>query len=130
MAHEVISECPVCHHELKITRLNCPHCLTEISGDFKLSKLASLSKEQLVFVEIFLKNRGNIKDCEKDLGVSYPTVRRLLNDVLSSLGYQNHQEDDQTQMSQKEIIKQLENGEISVKEAQALLKKLRTNTNQ
>ena len=125
MANEVLSTCPVCHNELKITRLNCPQCLTEISGDFKLSKLARLSKEQLQFVEIFLKNRGNIKDCEKDLGVSYPTVKRLLSEVLETLGFRAQHEEESLQMSQKEIIKQLENGEITVKEAQELLKKLK-----
>lgn len=127
MSNELLTTCPVCTNELKVTRLNCPHCLTEISGDFKLTKLARLSKEQLRFVEIFLKNRGNIKDCEKDLGVSYPTVRRLLNEVLNTLGYQPHDDDSvqQIQQTQKEIILMLEKGEITVQEAKERLKKIK-----
>lgn len=128
MANDLLSICPVCQSELKITRLYCPNCLTEITGEFKLSRLARLSREQLTFVEIFLKNRGNIKDCEKDLGVSYPTVRRLLNEVLATLGYQSPEDDhrETIQQSQKEIIRLLELGEITVEEAKERLKKLKS----
>lgn len=121
MSNELLTQCPICHETLTVTQLHCNHCFIEISGEFKLSRLSQLSKDQLAFVEVFLKNRGNIKDCEKDLGVSYPTIRRILNEILDSLGYSSSSEEEPS-TNQKEIIKRLENGEITVKEATELLK--------
>lgn len=88
MAYKVITNCPVCSKTLKITRLKCSHCHTTIENEFELSKLASLSKDQQHFVEVFLTCRGNIKEVEKELGISYPTVRGKLTDIISSLGYE------------------------------------------
>ena len=119
MSYPVISDCPVCSETLKITRLHCPHCHTTIENEFELSKLASLSNDQLRFVEVFLACRGNIKEVEKELGISYPTVRGRLNDVVSSLGYV---EKKKNEVDEKNIIAMLENGEISPEEAIRLLK--------
>lgn len=120
---EVIANCPVCDHELSITRLRCHHCDLEITGDFYLSKLNRLNKEQLLFVEIFLKNQGNIKAIEKELNISYPTVKKMLNEVLSGLGY-DVQEDGKA-LQRSEILDKLANKEISFDEANNLLKNLK-----
>ncbi|WP_373897519.1 DUF2089 domain-containing protein [Haloimpatiens sp. FM7315] len=87
MPHKVISKCPVCNSNLTVTRLECKKCGTVIQNEFQLSKFAYLSKDQLDFIEVFLKCRGNIKDVEKELGVSYPTVRSKLYDAITALGY-------------------------------------------
>ncbi|WP_138206888.1 DUF2089 domain-containing protein [Haloimpatiens lingqiaonensis] len=87
MLHKVISRCPVCNNNLSVTRLECKNCGTIIQNEFHLSKFAYLNKEQEDFIEVFLKCRGNIKDVEKELGISYPTVRAKLDDVISALGY-------------------------------------------
>lgn len=87
MIHKVISRCPVCNNNLTVTRLECTQCGTIIQNEFKLSKFAYLNIEQLEFIEVFLKSRGNIKDVEKELGVSYPTVRAKLEDIIVALGY-------------------------------------------
>ncbi|NLD26808.1 MAG: DUF2089 domain-containing protein, partial [Acholeplasmataceae bacterium] len=105
---EVIANCPVCGQELSITRLRCEHCDLEITGDFHLSRLNLLSKEQLLFVEIFLKNQGNIKAIEKEMNISYPTVKKMLNEVLSGLGYDVQQEDGKT-LQRSEILDKLAN---------------------
>ncbi|MCL6571819.1 MAG: DUF2089 domain-containing protein, partial [Bacillus sp. (in: Bacteria)] len=68
MAYPVITNCPVCSHKLKVTKLHCKHCCTTIENEFEMSKLASLSKDQMDFVEVFLVCRGNIKEVEKELG--------------------------------------------------------------
>ena len=68
-------------------------CHTEISGNFTLSKFNYLSKEHLFFIEVFIKNKGNIKAIEKELGISYPTVKKNLDEVIVHLGYEVSQED-------------------------------------
>jgi hypothetical protein len=118
MAYPLISECPVCGKQLKITKLQCTHCHTTIENEFELSNFASLSREQLHFVEIFLKCRGNIKEVEKELGISYPTVRGKLDDIISSLGYSTTKK---AEVDRKKVILMLEKGEITAEEAISLL---------
>lgn len=83
----VIGRCPVCGEELTVTRLHCQACDTGIDGRFRLGRFGRLSPEQLDFVEVFLKNRGIIKDVESELGISYPTVRARLDDALRAMGF-------------------------------------------
>ncbi|MDF2699861.1 MAG: hypothetical protein K0Q49_1417 [Haloplasmataceae bacterium] len=119
MANQVLSSCPVCNNKLQIKSLFCNKCETEINGNFTLTKFNYLSKEQLSFVEIFLKNRGNIKDIEKELNISYPTVRRLLDEVIVTLGYKATEDNNVNRM---DVLAQLERGEITVEMATELLK--------
>ena len=84
-----------------------------------VSNFATLSKEQLSFIETFLKCRGNIKEVEKELGVSYPTVRGKLDDIISSLGYSSTKKVEK--VDRKKVILMLENGEITAEEAIGLL---------
>ena len=118
MAYPLISECPVCGKQLKITKLQCTHCHTVIENEFELSNFASLSREQLNFIEIFLKCRGNIKEVEKELGISYPTVRGKLDDIISSLGYSTIKK---VEIDRKKVILMLEKGEITAEEAISIL---------
>ncbi|ATP42138.1 hypothetical protein CSE16_20165 [Solibacillus sp. R5-41] len=118
MAYKVITNCPVCSKTLKITKLHCSHCHTTIENEFELSKLASLSKDQLHFVEVFLTCRGSIKEVEKELGISYPTVRGKLTDIIESLGYEKKK----NKVDEKKVVTMLENGEITAEEAIKLLK--------
>lgn len=125
MAHDLIGKCPVCDENLQITKLKCPHCRTEISGNFQLDKFLRLDKEQLEFVEVFIKSRGNIKEVEREMGISYPTVRNKLDDVIGALGYNAEESpDDVTAEKRKEILDSLEKGEIDSKEAVELLQKI------
>ena len=84
---KVISRCPVCDSELTVTRLKCASCDTVIENNFRLSKFDYLSEEELYFTETFLRCRGNIKEVEKELSISYPTVRSKLDAVIKKLGY-------------------------------------------
>lgn len=119
MAYPLISDCPVCSKQLRITRLQCTHCHTTIENEFELSNFATLSKEQLSFIETFLKCRGNIKEVEKELGISYPTVRGKLDDIISSLGYSTTKKVEK--IDQKKVILMLEKGEITAEEAIGIL---------
>jgi hypothetical protein len=91
---QVIGRCPVCDNELSVTRLHCTACDTQIEGRFRLSRFQRLSSDQLSFLEVFVKNRGIIKDVEAELGISYPTVRARLDDVLRGLGFPTGGDDD------------------------------------
>jgi hypothetical protein len=117
--NNVIGECPICKSDLKVTKLSCTHCGTELSGDFKLSKFNYLSKEHLYFIEVFIKNRGSIKAIEKELRISYPTVKKNLDEVIVSLGYEVSEEE---KVKKSEIFEKLEKGEITALEAAKLLK--------
>ncbi|TRZ40529.1 DUF2089 domain-containing protein [Niallia circulans] len=119
MAYPLISECPVCSKQLKITKLQCTHCHTTIENEFELSNFANLNSEQLSFIETFLKCRGNIKEVEKDLGISYPTVRGKLDDIISALGYSTAKKTEK--VDRKKIILMLEQGEITAEEAIGIL---------
>ncbi len=118
-------QCPVCGQELKISKLTCNQCHTSIDGAFTPCKFCRLPKEQLDFIETFIQCRGNIKDVEKELGISYPTVRKNLDTVIQSLGYQldkaNGSEEEISNQRQ-EILDALERGEISSKDAVKKLK--------
>lgn len=119
MGYKVISKCPICNAKLKITKLRCNKCGTVIENDFEFSKFEYLAEEQLNFMEVFLKCRGNIKDVEKELGISYPTVRSKLDEVVSALGYTVVKK---STVGSKEIIDMLEKGEISAEQAVNMIK--------
>ncbi len=118
--NEALGKCPVCKEDMEVTRLHCDHCNTTIEGSFSLCRYCRLTREQKQFIETFIKCRGNIKEVEKDLGISYPTVRSRLDDVISALGYpvKNPRSDE----SKKEILNMLSRGEIGHQEAVRLMK--------
>ena len=86
MPNDVIATCPVCSHELSITRLHCDHCATTLEGDFSVGRFGRLSREQLALLESFLRSRGNLREMERELGISYPTVRNRVEALVRALG--------------------------------------------
>lgn len=118
MNHEVPGSCPLCDGEIKVTEIRCKKCGIVIQGEFDLCKFCRLNQQQKYFVEIFIKNRGNIKEIEKELGISYPTVRNKLDDVISALGHKV----EKSTVNQKEVLEKLKKGEITKDEALKLLK--------
>jgi hypothetical protein len=87
MAHDVISTCPVCSGELAVTRLRCGSCGTTLEGEFSVGRFARLSRDQMALLESFLRSRGNLRDIERELGISYPTVRGRVEALVRSLGF-------------------------------------------
>ena len=114
--HQVISRCPVCGKRLKVVKLQCEHCDTAIENDFALTSFDYLSPEELSFAETFLKCRGNIKEVEKELKISYPTVRSRLDQVIAHLGGRSAPKP-QTSQRKLELLEALERGELTVEEA-------------
>lgn len=124
--YPVPGNCPVCDEGMIITRLHCPNCDVTVEGRFTLGRLAMLSPDQLEFVEVFLRCDGKIKRVEDELGVSYPTVRSRLNDVITSMGYEapgsTEDDEDLTPDQRRQVLDDLAAGRISTKEAVKLLR--------
>lgn len=120
---KIISRCPVCSHRLKVTRLMCSRCDTVIENDFTLSRFDYLTADELFFTETFIKCRGNIKEVEKELGISYPTVRARLDGVIKALGFDEKSAcPDEEALRRENILKELEKGAITADEALQMLK--------
>jgi hypothetical protein len=86
MVHDVIATCPVCSDELTITRLHCRTCGTALEGEFGVGRFGRLDREQMSLLESFLRSRGNLKEMERELGISYPTVRGRVDALVRALG--------------------------------------------
>jgi len=130
MANEVVGNCPVCGSNLEVTEIQCPSCHTKLVGHFDLCKFCKLPPEQRAFAEVFIKNRGNIREVEKELGISYPTVRSRLEGLIKALGYAVSDDEDESRLEatralqRKEIIDRLAKGELTPQEAARMLKNL------
>jgi len=120
--YSVIGKCPVCGREMIVTRLYCPHCATTLEGSFNLGLFYRLSPEQLRFVELFIRCEGKLNRVAEELGLSYPTVRSRLNEVIRALGYEVREEPGLTPERRKAILEELARGEITADEAVRLLK--------
>ena len=88
---DVIATCPVCAGELAISRLHCRTCGTTLEGEFGVGRFGKLSHEQLALLESFLRSRGNLKEMERALGISYPTVRARVEALVQALGLGDEQ---------------------------------------
>jgi len=138
MSRDVISTCPVCSSELAVTRLQCRGCGTAIEGDFNVGRFGRLSREQLTLLESFLRARGNLKELERELKVSYPTVRARIDLLVKSLGLGDAASvaDDvagdasttgrsgETVGLRREVLERLARHEVTADEAAALIRAL------
>ncbi|SCD21220.1 Hypothetical protein PSM36_2416 [Proteiniphilum saccharofermentans] len=79
------SKCPSCQAQLKVKSLVCESCHTEVSGLYDLPLLAQLQPSEQDFIVKFVKSSGSLKEMAKELSLSYPTVRNLLNDIISKI---------------------------------------------
>ena len=138
MPHDVISTCPVCAGELAVTRLHCRSCGTTLEGEFSVGRFGRLTREQLTLLERFLRSRGNLRDMERELGISYPTVRGRVEALVRALGFgpregSEEAEDDATNAaaanadiaaSRQAILERLSKGEIGAEEAATAIRSL------
>jgi len=123
MTYPIPLSCPACTKPMRVTGLTCPHCETSIRGQFEVSGLHRLTGEQLQFVEVFLRCRGNIKEVERDLKISYPTVRSRLDQVIQSMGYPlQREESSEPSHGREEVLDALGRGELSFEDALQILK--------
>ena len=109
------SNCPVCNSRLALTRLSCPSCETELSGAFAQCEFCVLADEDRDVLRVFLASRGNMKELERHLGVSYPTARTRFDTLLAKLGIERTPVPPAA--SRLELMEQVARGEIDVDEA-------------
>ena len=110
--------------DLRIVRLECPACGSALHGNFTLGRLARLTREQLQFVEVFIRCRGKIKDVEEELGISYPTVVARLNEVVQAMGFEVRQEDADLAARRQQILDELAAGRLTAADAAGRLRAL------
>jgi hypothetical protein len=124
----IILKCPSCDSNLTVSQLRCPECEITIEGEFAPPALLKLTGAQIDFVEVFIKNRGVIRDVERELGVSYPTVRARLDEVIAALGYsaRSANDGDSTASRRRAILADLKEGRLTPEEALAALNEPRT----
>lgn len=121
------AQCPVCGERMLVTKLRCSHCGTELSGEFAPCRFCRLEEKHLQFVETFLRCRGSIKEVERALGVSYPTVKNMLDAALIALGLDEKPELRALREKEErsEILQRLSDGEIDVDTAIEALHQLK-----
>ncbi|HZY43411.1 MAG TPA: DUF2089 domain-containing protein [Anaerolineae bacterium] len=119
--NQILSQCPVCQHQLEVTKLYCRNCDTTIDGHFEIGNLHQLSADQLSFLITFVRNEGKINRVGEDLGISYPTVRSRLHDVIRSLGFEVGEEEEipatMPDEERQSILESLSQGKLSSEEA-------------
>ncbi|MDQ4036235.1 MAG: DUF2089 domain-containing protein [Chloroflexota bacterium] len=143
MVHDVIATCPVCSGELTIARLHCRSCGTALEGEFGVGRFGRLDHDQLSLLESFLRSRGNLKEMERELGISYPTVRGRVDALIRSLGLSDGAIEPDAEFgadfggdveepvletdpadARREILERLARREISAEDAAAALREL------
>jgi hypothetical protein len=137
MPHDVIATCPVCSQELAVTRLHCRSCGTTLEGDFSVGRFGRLNREQLALLESFLRSRGNLRDMERELGISYPTVRSRVEALVRALGFGPRTDADEPETTsdtptdrataRQEILERLARHEISAEDAADAIRALGRN---
>jgi len=121
--YPVVGQCPICQDDLIVTRLHCRNCDTTLEGHFELGRLYQLTPEQLSFVETFIRCEGKINRVEQELGISYPTVRSRLHDVIRALGYEIGEEEPTVDDTKRRaVLDELAQGGISPEQAIELLR--------
>jgi len=141
MVHDVIATCPVCAGELTVTRLHCRSCGTALEGEFGVGRFGRLDREQMNLLESFLRSRGNLKEMERELGISYPTVRGRVDALVRALGFGDQSlvaeedfeavveaeslaESEDQPAARREILERLARKEIGAEEAAEALRGL------
>ncbi len=124
----VLNLCPVCGNQLNVVELHCRACDTSIKGRFQFGRLSALAPDQLQFVEVFLQCEGKIKAVEAKLGISYPTVRARLRDVIMAMGFEpvpdsaDEPEITINETDRRRVLDDLAEGRITSEEAITLLR--------
>lgn len=116
--------CPSCQHEMVVTELTCTNCDTAITGYYPLSVFSQLSDDSLQFLENFVRNRGNVKEMERETGESYWVIRNQLDKVIAEMGFEETENPADLPSQRKAILDQVSAGEISADEAARLLSEL------
>ena len=120
----LLTTCPICGHQLTVTRLHCRNCDTAIEGHFETGRMGRLTPDQMGFVETFLRCEGKLNRMEGALGLSYPTLRSRLTQVIQQMGFEVGPEEPELGDEQRHrILDDLASGEITSEAAMELLER-------
>lgn len=131
---KILEKCPTCGGEFAVTELTCTTCSTVVRSAYSPCPFCRLSPEDLEFMLLFVRNRGNVKDMERELGVSYWTIRGRLNEVIGAMGLEPGGEPEGEAPSptraaapdlaaaRQQVLDRLRRGEITAEEAAELLR--------
>lgn len=125
---KALARCPVCEGTLVISELTCSHCNARIQSQFESCRFCRLSADHLAFIETFLRCEGNISRVEKEMGLSYPTVRNRLSGALAALQLAESPVAEPPpappNYQRRDLLEALARGEISAEEAAIALREL------
>jgi hypothetical protein len=118
------TKCPICGGDITVTRIHCRDCDSTIEGRFEGGPFSQLTREQLDFVETFVRCEGKINRMEDEIGLSYPTIRNRLHEIIRALGYEPGAPEaiSLTDQDRQRILEDLDKGLISAQDAMQLLK--------
>jgi len=109
-----------------VIRLTCPKCGTEVTGSYPPDLFSRLAPNDFDFVVLFVKSRGNVKEMERELGISYWTIRSRLNEIVVQLGLESTTPPAETAAARRQqVLEQLNAGLLTVNEAAAHLEELK-----
>ncbi len=119
------TRCPLCGGELTVTKVYCRECDTTIEGRFTAGPFSQLKPDQLAFLETFVRCEGRFNRMENELGLSYPTLRNRLQEVIRALGYEPVAADEPNiipEEKRQQVLEDLDQGRINYDEAMRLLR--------
>ena len=118
------TQCPICGGDIQVTRFYCQECDTTVEGHFEIGRFLRLTSEQLQFVETFVRCEGKLNRMESEIGLSYPTLRSRLMEVIRAMGFEPGREEAPVKVSEEErlrILEDLDQGRISAEQAMRVL---------
>ena len=121
---KILEYCPTCHSNLTITELHCDACGTQVRSRYRPCPFCALTEDQQTFLLLFLRSRGNLKDLEKTLGISYPTVRAKLDELIEALPAVLPASAGSPLTRRRAILDQLQTGALTAVQALELLRNL------
>lgn len=117
----LLTSCPVCGEPLAVTRYHCRQCDTTIEGHFEVGRLGRLTTEQIAFVEAFVRCEGKLNRMEREVGLSYPTLRARLSDIIRQMGFAVGAETGISDEERHRVLDDLAAGKITSEEAMRAL---------
>jgi hypothetical protein len=122
--NQLPTQCPLCGGDIQVTRFYCPQCDSTVEGHFEIGRFLRLTPEQLQFIEAFVRCEGKLNRMENEVGMSYPTLRSRLQEVIRALGYEPGREDPApkpTDEERRRVLEDLDHGRITLDEAMRTL---------
>jgi len=117
------THCPSCQSNMVVTQVGCTNCDTTIVGNYPISSFFTLSSENLSFLEAFVKNRGNVKEMEREMDISYWSIRSKLDKIIEEMNSESIPQE-AIENTRLDILARLRAGEIKADEAIQLLDEL------